>query len=154
MTVKVRCDDKAIIYIDGIYHGITRGYNEIWVNDGISESAQLIAVDCENTGNNTSAGLIASFSTGLTTDNTWRCSGDNYAGWEGVAFDDQSWSNAYVAQNNREPAVGKWKEDTAFPADAKWIWKHVYESYHADAGHSYCRGRLRECGHTVVTILF
>ena len=145
MTVKVRCDDKAKIYIDGGYVGGTSRSTEIWTADSISDSAQVIAVECENTGQN-AAGLIASFSNGLTTDSTWRCTGDSFTGWQSVTFDDQRWLSPYVAQNNSGRTV-RWPEDPNFPADAKWIWKRAYEGLIETPGNSYCRGRLRECGY-------
>ena len=143
MTVKVRCDDRATIYIDGEYVGGTSLSTEVWTDGSISDSAQVIAVECENTGQN-DAGLIASFSNGLATDSTWRCTGDSFQGWERATFDDQQWSNAYVAQKNSDP-VSRWEKDLNFLPDAEWIWRRAYLGNEEDPGHSYCRGRLREC---------
>lgn len=140
IEAKVRCDDIAhTIYVDGKLVGNTTGWTDVW-KQYIADDAKLIAVECENVANQ--GGLIVSFGNGLTTDNTWRCSGENVHGWYDVDFDDSDWERASIIElneQNKDIHTSKWLSDRNFLDKAKWVWKNVYT---ARRERSYCRGRL------------
>lgn len=134
---RVRCDDIAnSIYVDGQLVGNTTDWTHTWTYD-IADDVKIIAVNCQNIGN--WGGLIASFDNGLTSDNTWRCSSNNEAGWYDEDFDDSNWNIAYVIEDNTS-GNGGWNYDDDFPERAKWIWKDG--NYYYETTHSYCRGKL------------
>lgn len=136
MHAKVRCDDIAHnIYVDGKLIGNTTDWSEVWKKD-ISDDAKIIAVECENTVG--LGGLIASISNGLTTDNTWKCSGGSVPGWYDVDFDDSEWERAHVVKLNGDRQQ-LWNPDINFPDHAVWIWKDNSRNER-----SYCRGILRK----------
>ena len=61
-----------------------------------------MALAVTNTGGH--GGLLASTSTGVVTNETWKCSDTEQAGWHLAEFDDTSWDNAYVVgQHNDGP---------------------------------------------------
>ena len=136
MDVKLRCDVGASIYIDGTEVGRTSNSSDIWSED-VTANAKTIAIYCNNPDGR--AGLIASFSNGLTTDNTWRCSHGNISGWYEENFDDSDWDRAYIIQANDDGET--WAKDNEFPYYAKWIsggFAFPTRRY------SYCRGKLSE----------
>ena len=137
MNVKVRCDDSAVIYIDGTEVGRTLHSGKIW-SEQITANAKTIAIYCHNEFR--VAGLIASFSNGLTTDKTWRCSHDSVDDWYKENFDDSDWDRAYVIQANNGRGE-TWPKDEEFPDNAKWIWGG---NAMAEDASSYCRGKLSE----------
>ena len=133
----MRCDDGAIIYINATEVGRTSNSSHVWSQD-VTANASTIAIYCNNTGG--IAGLIASFSNGLTTDNTWRCSHIRVDGWYDENFDDSDWEGAYVMQANDGSGTA-WQNDNGFPDNAKWIWG---SSDLVTNSASYCRGKLSE----------
>ena len=64
-------------------------------------------------------GLLASTSTGVVTDETWKCSGTEEPGWHLEEFDDTCWDTAHViAQHGDRP----WEVISGISGNAKWIW--------------------------------
>ena len=138
---KVRCDDSARIYIDGVLVATTQSYRDRWISE-ITDDAQLVAVDCENFSYGDPGGLLAWFGNGVASDSTWRCSGQGTAAaaaavWYDLDFDDSGWSRAYEVQNNPSTTTERyWSEDENFPSSAKWIWRDA--DFKVEE-HSYCR---------------
>ena len=133
----MRCDDAAVIYIDGTEVGSTSAWTEVWSQE-VTGNTRTIAIHCHN--NRGDAGLIASFSNGLTTDNTWRCSHVSVGGWYEENFDDSDWNRTYIIQANDGSGEG-WSKDNEFSNKAKWIWGSSTIQSNSD---SYCRGKLSE----------
>lgn len=75
----------------------------------------VLAVRGENTAGGDAEGIIASTSTGIVTDGTWKCSSTEEAGWESFGFDDSGWPAARIVAANSEafPNIG---------ANANFIW--------------------------------
>ena len=132
----MRCDGAAVIYINGTEVGRTSDLQNTWSHQ-VTANASTIAIHCHSEGGD--AGLIASFSNGLTTDNAWRCSHVSVDGWHEENFDDSDWDRAYVIQAN-DGRGETWSKDNGFPDNAKWIWESRIQS-NSD---SYCRGNLSE----------
>ena len=136
IQAKVRCDDIAIIYVDGVQQGVTTGYTDRWISM-VPNDASLVAVDCENFSQGDPGGLLVWLANGVISDTTWKCSATNDTNWYGLGYDDSAWMNAYVVQDNPTSTTDRyWSEDTEFPRDAKWIWR---DSDFRVEDHSYCR---------------
>ena len=137
VDVKVRCDDSVFVYIDGNEVGRTSDSQTVWSQE-VAARVRIIAIYCYNFVGD--AGLLVSFSNGLTSDSTWRCTHDNVGGWYEEAFDDSDWDRAYVIQPN-DGSGERWLKDNRFPDNAKWIWG---SSDMAGYPVSYCRGKTSE----------
>ena len=82
-------------------------------------------------------GILASTSTGVVTDDTWKCTANLEANWSTCAFNDSHWLNAHVyAANDGE----SWEMIDGILEFAEWIWAEG-----STGGTVYCRKRLREC---------
>ena len=79
-------------------------------------------------------GILASTSTGVVTDETWRCSAALESDWHTLTFDDSAWYQARVVGTN---GVSPWGNFPDISVDAKWIWAQG-----SKAGTVYCRKRL------------
>ena len=79
-------------------------------------------------------GILASTSTGVVTDASWKCSSDDPIGWYLPGFDDAAWSQAQVVAPNDGST---WPVIHGISSEAKWIWSQ-------DTGtiFSYCRKTL------------
>ena len=98
------------------------------------DDACVLAVKAEDIG--TFAGILASTSTGVVTDASWKCSGGvEQTGWHLDDFDDAAWSQARViAANDGSFWMGVVADIN--PA-AQWIW-----SQNSNDGVVYCRKTL------------
>ena len=70
------------------------------------------------------AGMLASTSTGVVTDASWKCSAVNYSGWHLPGFNDSSWRAARVKVANNGFV---WPIVAQINLEAQWIWS-LYES--------------------------
>ena len=82
------------------------------------------------------AGVLASTSTGMVTDETWKCSAVHEDGWNLLAFDDSAWLAASVYGANGDSRL---QFISPISSGAKWIWAQG-----AAAGTVYCRKLI--CG--------
>ena len=97
------------------------------------ENACVLVVKATDYGR-TRYGILASTSTGVVTDETWKCSANEEDGWDLPGFDDSAWGAARVFGLN---GVGPWGTLTAINRQAMWIWA---EDVHG--GTVYCRKTL------------
>ena len=81
-------------------------------------------------------GILASTSTGVVTDTTWKCTTALEPDWSTCAFDDSNWPDAVSRGAN---GVGPWGQFDDIDATAEWIWAKG-----SDNGVVYCRKRLRD----------
>ena len=65
------------------------------------------------------AGILASTSTGVVSDATWKCSSVWHSGWHLADFDDAAWAQARLFGAN---GVGPWGYIGGINSQAKWIW--------------------------------
>lgn len=138
LRVTVQCSDVAEVYIDG---RLVLSGGSLWT--GITDDdAQVIAVDCSNRDGH--GGITAFFDNGLTTDSTWRCSGevDIDVDWSSSSFDDSGWQPAHIIDYDE---LNPQLSNNNFRSHAKWIWKDKNNNHRY---HSYCRGKLREFDET------
>ena len=82
-------------------------------------------------------GILGSFSNGVVTDETWKCTGEPVSsGWGTSDYDDSQWPTAVEYGNNTNPALPLWEGQGILPS-AKWIWVANRTS-----GNIYCRVRI------------
>ena len=79
-------------------------------------------------------GILGSTSNGKVTNETWKCSGVLYPGWNSPNFDDQSWPLAKVIANNGD---SPWGTRHGIAVTAKWIWGDT------NTNTAYCRLSLK-----------
>ena len=109
-----------------VYHGgVVVLADDAWlVADNVSlDNACVLAVKAVDTGD--AGGILASTSTGVVTDASWKCSGGGggaveQIGWHLPGFDDAAWSQARViAQNDGSLWTGV---VAGISSEAHWIW--------------------------------
>lgn len=64
-------------------------------------------------------GILGSFSNGLVTNESWKCTKDLYPGWNTPEFDDGNWPAAVVLGKH---GVTPWGNIAGISTSAKWIW--------------------------------
>ena len=120
-TVTLTITVDNIFYV---YHGgdVVHADDDWLVADNASlDNACVLAVKAVDTGD--AGGILASTSTGVVTDASWKCSsggGVEQTGWHLAGFDDAAWSQARVIA----PNDGSWWLHVVpgiNPA-AQWIW--------------------------------
>ena len=79
-------------------------------------------------------GILASTSTGVVTDETWKCSAHEEHGRELSGCDDSAWSAARVIGSH---GMYPWNDFVSINPLAKWIWAEG-----SDGGTVYCRKTL------------
>ena len=132
VTAVINCDDKMELYADGIQIGKDNGKWFMSKIYKIPATTKVVAIHGFNIGG--PAGIIGSFSTGLVTDSSWRCTNKKYPKWQSPEFDDSAWPGAETVRRNdklKGPAISK---------EAKWIWT----SRNTDMK-VYCRNSLGKC---------
>ena len=80
-------------------------------------------------------GVLGSFSNGLVTNESWKCSSDLYPRWNSPDFDDGHWPHAVAVGKHGD---GPWKVISGIALTAQWIWAA------GDADEVYCRLDLQE----------
>lgn len=92
MTLTAQCDNILEIYIDGgVYYQTTDSGWRTGITVTVPVGSTVIGIKCIDIGG--AGAILASLSDGRTTDTvSWKCSGDNEAGWSTCGFDDSHWS--------------------------------------------------------------
>ena len=80
-------------------------------------------------------GILGSFSNGLVTNESWKCSSVHSPGWNSPDFDDEHWLHGVVVGKH---GVEPWGNIPGIAQTAKWIWTA------GDADEVYCRLDLQE----------
>ena len=80
-------------------------------------------------------GILGSFSNGLVTNESWKCSSVLYPGWNSPDFDDRQWPYAVVIKNHGD---SPWGFINGIAKTAKWIW-----TAGQDDNEVFCRLRLQ-----------
>ena len=129
VTLTISGDDEFYVYHDG---SVVHSSWQWWVAHTVRlDDACVLAVQTVNTAN--LAGLLASTSTGVVTDASWKCSSVEQTGWHLDDFDDAAWSQARVISANDG---WDWPLVPQINSAAQWIWSQ-------DNSHiAYCRKTL------------
>ena len=137
------CDDSMRVWIDGVEQTHNTNGVHAWSTPTryeYSRCAKVIAIQCIDVAD-AAIGLLASTSTGVLTDGTWKCSGSYESGWETVSFNDAPWGGATVHGPN---PTYPWSAVAGIPAAANWIgFLSKYNTSPTGTGPSiYCRKNL------------
>ena len=130
--MSITADSEVYVYVGGEVVLSNTRWATVRTVTYASESCVLAvsAVD-----NDVPGGILASTSTGVVTDASWKCSAVEETGWHLTSFDDSAWDNAIVIGDQGQHP---WPVLTDISAEAKWIWANVTRS----VGTTYCRKRL------------
>ncbi|ESO94422.1 hypothetical protein LOTGIDRAFT_175420 [Lottia gigantea] len=126
----VTCDNILNFFVDGQLEASSNDW-KVGSPVSFSDTAHVLAFDCRDEG--VIAGIRGSFSNGVVTDSSWRCSTSDDEGWKELGFDDSNWQDATIQTHS------DWgNKPTSIASEAKWIWT---------AGdftdrHVFCRRRL------------
>ena len=131
VTLKIAADDESYTYADGevVLHGLY--WNVVHSVD--LDDACVLAVFAAN--DNGDAGILAETSTGVVTDDSWKCSAVEQTGWHLDDFDDAAWAQAWVIGTN--DGSHAWAVIEGISAEAKWIW-----AQDSSTNEAYCRKTL------------
>ena len=110
------CDNEMEMFADGV----SLGQDKHWplaTDYVIPGNTRVISVAGVDRGSK--FGILGSFSNGLVTDTSWKCSNNFNPGWNSPDFDDSSWPAAKeVAKHGDNP----WGNIDGIAPTAKWIW--------------------------------
>ena len=127
VTLAIACDDASYVYHDGDVVLSADGWRIAHTVN--LDDACVLAVKAVDI--NSKIGLLASTSTGLMTDASWKCSGVEQTGWHLPGFDDAAWSQARViATNDGSTFRGV---IAGISTEAQWIWSQ------SNSNEIYCR---------------
>ncbi|ESP05287.1 hypothetical protein LOTGIDRAFT_152117 [Lottia gigantea] len=126
----VTCDNILKFFVDGQLEASSNDW-QVASPVSFSDTAHVLAFDCLDEG--VIAGIRGSFSNGVVTDSSWRCSTSADEGWKEIGFDDSNWQDATIQTHTNWGA-----NPTSIPSEAKWIWT---AGDTADT-HVFCRLRL------------
>ena len=96
----------------------------------------VLALAAFNTGG--IGGILAETSTGVVTDESWKCSLVNETGWHLTSFDDSGWDYAWIIQPH---GAVWWPTYPGISLEANWIWPTNY-TMTRDWTTAHCRKRL------------
>ena len=127
VTLTISGDDEFYVYHDG---SVVHSSWQWWLAHTVRlDGACVLAVQTVNGAN--LAGLLASTSTGVVTDASWKCSSVEQTGWHLPGFDDAAWSQARViATNDGSTFRGV---IAGISTEAQWIWSQ------SNSNEIYCR---------------
>ena len=117
LTATFTCDDSMEMFADGRSLGKD---NENWIRATdfvIPENTRVISVMAKAV--RFDHGILGSFSNGLVTNESWKCTKDRYLGWNSPHFDDRTWPAAVVLGKH---GVSPWGTIAGIGMNAKWIW--------------------------------
>ncbi|XP_031574613.1 uncharacterized protein LOC116308348 isoform X2 [Actinia tenebrosa] len=125
---KITADDKAWVYGNGQYMGNDNDRWNVIKSYMFGTDIEVVAILVKNTGG--PSGLMATFSNGIRTDSSWKCTTTTYKNWHTTNFDDSSWPHAVEHALN-----GYTVRD--IPRDVRWIGVRD-----PNAKQFYCRRRI------------
>ena len=141
-TLSATCDNIMAVYVDGVQATPNNAFESDWSKSSdypLHACNSLVAISCEDFG--VKGGILASTTTGVKTDTTWRCTDQLEAGWETVGFTETAgvWGTpGTYGVNAASPSP--WNVFLAsINPSAEWIW------YGANAGAAktvYCRKNI------------
>ena len=118
VTLTITADNAVYVYHNG---AVVLSSGDWRVADDVSlENACVLAVKAIDHGGGW-FGILASTSTGVVSDATWKCRSSHQPGWHLASFDDSAWSRADVMGAHGDTP---WGYLNAIDAQAKWIWAH------------------------------
>ena len=102
MTLNATCDNEMKVYFDGELQPETAAMKNWGQTSQLSIPAgtRVLAIECKDVGGE--GGILASTSTGLKTDSSWRCSSEVIEGWTqpGFVFPPDTFASANTLGDN------------------------------------------------------
>merc|ERR1712180_278767 len=137
------CDDEMEVFLDGVkYTDATMKDYRQTSEVGIPPHTGVIAISCRDRHSN--EGIIASTTTGIVTDGSWKCSSVKEDNWMMPDFDDSDWKSADTSRGtNVAPKQYGWGLRGNIDNNAHWIWATGYPTKTTVA---YCRKSLVTAG--------
>ena len=115
-TAKFTCDNSLEIFADGRSLGEDKHW-PVASSYLIPGDTRVISVLGKDFGSQ--YGILGSFSNGLVTNESWKCSSTLYPGWNSPDFDDGHWPHAVVVGKHGDKP---WGVIPGIELTAKWIW--------------------------------
>ena len=114
VTLTITVDNEVHVYHGGrvVHSDVTWQYSSTVTLD----DACVLAVKGVHYGG---YGILASTSTGVVSDASWKCSDVEQSGWHLAGFDDAAWSQAQVLAAH---GAWPWLHIGGISAQATWIW--------------------------------
>ena len=136
-TLTATCDDYLKVYVDGVEASPSNHEYDEWrisTNYSVTACNSLIAIFCQEKADDR-AGLLASTTTGVLTDKTWRCTDQLEDGWQTLGFTESAgvWGAPGTYGTNIR-AFGRIFV-TGINRLAEWIWYGRYDEI-------YCRKNI------------
>ena len=116
-TATFTCRDSMELFADGVSLGKDNDWWGTATDFVIPGNTKVIAVAAKNT--HFPPGILGSFSNGLVTNSSWKCSEQLLQGWNSRDFDDRSWPAALEMKRHGD---GPWGYIAGIDPSAKWIW--------------------------------
>ena len=133
-TATFACKDTMELFADGISLGKSNDRRRTVTDFVIPGNTKIIAVAAESF--RFHSGIRGSFSNGLVTNSSWKCSKHSHLGWNTRCFDDFSWPAAVEFPNHH--GDGLEGNIAGIDPTAKWIW-----TIKQGVGSCYCRVNLQ-----------
>ena len=130
------CDDSMELFADDTSLGNDNNdWHVSFTYGNVPGNTRVLSVIGTDVGGG--FGILGSTTNGLLTNESWKCTGVLYPGWNSPDFDDQNWPSARVFGVNS--ADSPWgKMISGIETTAKWIWAADHNN-----GVVYCRLNLR-----------
>ena len=133
-NITVTADDHVYVYdVDGSILLSSSGW---WNTETVTYDADPCVLALKAVDYGEGGGLLASTSTGVVTDDSWKCSTSLTLDWYQASFDDSGWDDARFITVH---GSGPWGVRSGISLDANWIWADVTPTAFTTA---YCRKQL------------
>ncbi|XP_031572572.1 uncharacterized protein LOC116306633 isoform X2 [Actinia tenebrosa] len=143
ITANITCDNTLRVFVDGQQIGLeSQGYGTV-TKYVIPPNSNVIGLRCR-IGATKNGGILGSFSNGLITNSSWRCSAVAEQGWNVAGFDDSSWDHAtmHSINSHHNGSLSMPRGPVFDIADgAAWIWT---ANKSIDISTVYCRFQIRK----------
>lgn len=127
------CDNKMKVYFDGVRQAAPSAGLNNWPQSTtfrLPAGTKVVGIECDDVG--VVGGILASFSNGMVTDDTWQCSSRFSPTWASFSFEG-NWPSAYTIGRH---GMSPWNTIRRISSNAKWIWT---PGWHYQDRRVYCR---------------
>lgn len=127
------CDNKMKVYFDGVLQAAPSAELNNWPQSSkfrVPIGTKVVGIECDDVG--VVGGILASFSTGMVTDDTWQCSSRFSPSWASFSFAG-NWPSAHkIGKHGMSP----WNTISEISSNAQWIWT---PGWHGQDTKVFCR---------------
>ena len=115
LTMTVTCDNEMTVYVDGSLEVSNNDWQTVSTVT-LSTVPILVAIHCTDL--HVVEGILAHFSDGQGTDDSWKCSHEYETDWNQPGFDDSAWEQAREIEQYPE---GVWGTLSGMSGNPYWI---------------------------------